>query len=66
MKKTKEEIRKMSEDEFWDYINRPKIHVVNEEKMPSHFNTKEEYYQYFSDAVSVKDFDTIIRDEYGM
>ena len=55
----------MSEDELWDYINRPKHSTMNEEMMPSHFNTKEEYYQFFSDVVSVEEFDRIIREQYG-
>lgn len=56
----------MSEDEFWEYINRPKPHQINEDKKPLHFNTKEAYYKYYSDAVSVDEFDRIIREKYGM
>lgn len=66
MKKTEEEIRNMSEDEFWEYINRPNPHPLNEERKPLHFNTKEEYYQYYSDAISADEFDRIIREKYGM
>lgn len=64
--KTPEEIRNMSEDEFWEYINRPKSHQINEDRKPLHFNTKEEYYKYYSDAVSVDEFDIIIKEKYGM
>ncbi len=64
--KTQEEIRNMSEDEFWEYINRPKSRQINEDRKPLHFNTKEEYYKYYSDAVSVDEFDKIIREKYGM
>lgn len=56
----------MSEDEFWEYINKPNPHPLNEERKPLHFNTKEEYYKYYSDAVSVDEFDRIIREKYGM
>ena len=64
--KTQEEIRNMSEDEFWEYINRPNPYPINEERKPLHFNTKEEYYKYYSDAVSVDEFDEIIREKFGM
>lgn len=39
---------------------------LNEEKAPLHFNTKEEYHQYYSDAIPVEEFDRIIREKYGM
>ena len=65
--KTQEEIRNMTEDEFWEYINNmPNPNPLNEECKPLHFNTKEEYYKYYSDAISVDEFDRIIREEYGI
>lgn len=66
MEKTREEIRNMTEDEFWDYINSPKHSTINEEKKPLHFNTKEEWHKYYSDAVSVEELDRIIRGKYGV
>ena len=47
-------------------INRPKRRTINKEKKPLHFNTKEEYYKYYSDAISVDEFDRIIREMYGV
>lgn len=66
MEKTREEIMNMTEDEFWDYINRPKRCTINKGEKPLHFNTKEEYYRYYSDAISVDEFDRIIREMYGV
>ena len=64
-KKTREVIRNMSEDEFWDYINRPNPHPINEEKKPLHFNTKEEWRAYYSDGHEVHEFFEIMREKYG-
>lgn len=66
MEKTEEEIRNMSEDEFWEYINRPNPHPLNEERKPLHFNTKEEWLNYYSDGIDFEDFLKEIKDKYGM
>ena len=64
--KTEEEIRNMSEDEFWEYINRPKTHPINEGMKPLDIKTKEDFFRCFPDAISIEEFDRIIREKYGM
>lgn len=66
MKKTREEIRNMTEDEFWDYINRPNPRQINEDETPIHFNTKEEWRAYYSDGHEISEFMEIIKNEYGV
>lgn len=62
----KKDVRNMSEDEFWEYINRPKPHPINEERKPLHFNTKEEWLNYYSDGMNFEDFLEGIKDKYGL
>lgn len=66
MEKTREEIMNMTEDEFWDYINRPKRCTINKGEKPLHFNTKEEWHKYYSDGIDFEEFLKLIRNKYGM
>jgi len=66
MEKTREEIMNMTEDEFWDYINRPNPRPVNEGDEPLHFKTKEEWREYYSDGHEVSEFMEIIRSKYDI
>lgn len=59
-------IKQMSEDEIWEYIGKHNPHPINEEHLPLHFNTLEEYHKYYSDAIPIEEFDKIIMEEYGM
>ncbi len=64
--KTQEEIRNMSEDELWEYINRPNPHPINEGKTAPHFGTKEEWRKYYSDGHEINEFVEIMREKYGI
>lgn len=67
MGKTEEEIRNMSEDELWEYVDSlASKQQIHESTTPLHFNTKEEWNNYFSDGINVDEFDRIIREKYGM
>ena len=61
--KTQEEIRNMSEDEFWEYINRPDPDRII---APRHFNTKEEWLSFYSDGHEVHEFFRMMREKYGI
>ena len=63
---TKEEIRNMPEDEFWAYVNRPNPKPIHGGDIPPHFNTKEEYYAWFSDAVPADEVFRKISEKYGI
>ena len=65
MRKTQEEIRNMTEDEFWEYLNRPNPRMVNKSDDPLHFKTKEEWRAYYSDGHEISEFMEIIRSKYG-
>ena len=66
MDKTQEEIRNMTDDEFWEYLNRPNPRPVNKGDEPLHFKTKEEWMEYYSDGHEISVFMEIIRSEYGV
>jgi len=66
MEYTQEELRSMSEDEFWELINRGDPHPLSEEREPLHFNTKEEWLEYFSDGHEAHEFFELMRDKYGV
>ena len=63
---TDEEIRNMSEEEVWEYVNRPKPHPMNEGEKPLHFNTKEEWRKYYSGGHEINEFIKIMREKYGI
>ena len=63
---TKEEIRNMPEDEFWAYVNRPNPNPIHGGEIPPHFNTKEEWLEYFKDGIDANELFRRISEEYGI
>ena len=66
MRKMQEEIRNMTEDEFWEYINSSNPRPVNKGDEPLHFKTKEEWRAYYSDGHEISEFMEIIGSKYGV
>ena len=66
MDKTQEEIRNMTDDEFWEYLNSPNPRPVRKGGEPLHFKNKEEWRACYSDGHGISEFMEMIRSKYGI